>query len=241
MVSPLAVRACGCPWPTGLVVPADQPRLGDADRGQAGDHAEMRGDAEAARVGDALAVDHQQVGLPVQHRQGRERGRDLAERQVARNVGKAGRQGGQRALHQLEALAVEQGDRSPGEPGGLGDVDVDAGDQARRGQSPSATTWPRSRSWARASGIVVGQSAGSAVHAGAGPRRPGAVADDPRLVARDVARVPQVEPRIRGAARAPSQKARRAATSRRHLWARPRRLERSTPRRAASPPPCVVR
>ncbi len=74
-----------------FIVTAAQPRLGDADRRQPGQQAEMAGDAEAPRMGDAVPVDHQQVGRRREPRQRGEPRRRLAERQQAGNVGEARR------------------------------------------------------------------------------------------------------------------------------------------------------
>jgi hypothetical protein len=120
------------PRRAGLGMPADQARLGDADGRQVDHHAEMGGDPEPARMGDAVAVDHHEVGRLVQQRQRLEHGRDLAEREIARDVGKAGRLRGEPALQELEAGAVDQHHGGPGEPARLGHVHVDPGDQPRR-------------------------------------------------------------------------------------------------------------
>ena len=48
----------------GFLVGSDEAGLGGADCGRVQQHAEVAGDAEAARVGQALAVAEQQVRLP---------------------------------------------------------------------------------------------------------------------------------------------------------------------------------
>jgi hypothetical protein len=66
---------------------AHQPRLAHADGRQVQLHAEMRCDPEPPRMRDALAVDHQQIGLHLQRVESLHRGGDLAEGQEARDVG----------------------------------------------------------------------------------------------------------------------------------------------------------
>ena len=90
----------------------------------------MAGEAEAARVGEALAVAEQEVGGRRERRQRLERRRDLAKRQQARDVGKAGRPARERALDQGEPGQPEHRDRGAGDPARLLEADVDAGDQA---------------------------------------------------------------------------------------------------------------
>ncbi len=50
----------------------------------------MTGDAEAPRMGEAVAVAHQDVGRDVEHGQRIEEDRHFAERQQAGNIGKTG-------------------------------------------------------------------------------------------------------------------------------------------------------
>ena len=118
-------------WP-GLGEAAEQARLGDTDGGEIQEHPQVAGEAEAPGMGQALAVDHDEIRRLAEHGQGRQGYRDLAEGEKARAVGKGRGPGDQSTLHELQAPGIET-DRS-GE-GGLAapaEVDVDAGDPARR-------------------------------------------------------------------------------------------------------------
>ena len=99
-------------------------------------------------------------GGTFQQRQCRQGCGNLAERQIARDVGKAGRHRRQGACHQIQGREFDHGDRRPGQAGGWGDMDVDAGDGLWGSAASPMTTCSRSRSWtARASATVAGQSA----------------------------------------------------------------------------------
>src|SRR3990172_311458 len=50
----------------GFGVPAVEPRFGDADAGPLQPQAHLRSNADAARVRDALPIEHEQVGLSLQ-------------------------------------------------------------------------------------------------------------------------------------------------------------------------------
>ncbi len=69
-------------------VHAAEPALGDADGGNAGEEAEVAGDAEAPRVGVTLAVDEEEVRLGGELLKGEAEGRRLAEGEEAGHVGK---------------------------------------------------------------------------------------------------------------------------------------------------------
>src|SRR3989304_4454083 len=73
-----------------IAVVADEAGLGAADRWQAEDEAEVRGDAAASWVGDALAIDEDQVGGALQTGEGGEEDRGLAKREQARYGGEGG-------------------------------------------------------------------------------------------------------------------------------------------------------
>jgi hypothetical protein len=109
---------------------ADQPRLGDADRRQPREHAHVAGEAQAARVGNALAVAEQQVGPSRQAGERRQQRRRLAERQQAGDVGEVERPTGQRALQQLQAWPGQQRGRAPHQTAGGLIVSIEAGDQS---------------------------------------------------------------------------------------------------------------
>uniref|UniRef100_A0A914YAN5 phosphoglycerate mutase (2,3-diphosphoglycerate-dependent) n=1 Tax=Panagrolaimus superbus TaxID=310955 RepID=A0A914YAN5_9BILA len=63
--------------------PADQLRLGHADARQVGDHTEVSGHAQPARVADAMAIDEHQVRRARQQRQRGQQCRQLAEAEQA--------------------------------------------------------------------------------------------------------------------------------------------------------------
>ncbi|KAG1244473.1 hypothetical protein G6F66_015660 [Rhizopus arrhizus] len=65
---------------------AHQFRLGHADAWQVGDHAQVRGDAQPARMADAVAIDEDQVGRVRQQGQRRQQRRQLAEAEQAGDV-----------------------------------------------------------------------------------------------------------------------------------------------------------
>ena len=90
----------------------------------------MAGEAEPARMGEALAVAEQKIGGRGERRQGLERRRDLAKRQQARNVGKTGRTAGERALDHEQSRQAENRDRGTRDLARLLEADVDASDQS---------------------------------------------------------------------------------------------------------------
>lgn len=65
---------------------AGEPGLGHPDGGDIQQHPEMAGDAEAARVRDALAVAEDEIGSNIQPGQGRQHSRQLAECQQSGHV-----------------------------------------------------------------------------------------------------------------------------------------------------------
>jgi hypothetical protein len=97
--------------------------------------AQVAGEAEAARVGESLAVGQQQVGGAGERRQSVEHRRDLAKRQQPRYVGDRGRPARQRRLDQLQIRNPQHRDRRPGDAAALLEPDVDAGDQSGRAQA----------------------------------------------------------------------------------------------------------
>lgn len=109
----------------------EQFALRHADGRQIGDHAEMGGDAEAAWMGDALAIDQTQIGAV---RQTFERGQDrgqLAKGQQARDVGHYGGQPGEMAGQWLQAVGVKQHGGGTGDRTILLEADIEAGHGAQ--------------------------------------------------------------------------------------------------------------
>jgi hypothetical protein len=115
------------PW---LGEAAEQPRLGDADGRPVQEHTQVAGEAEAPGMGEALAVDHDEFGRLVQHRQGRQGYRHLAEGEKAGAVGKADRLGCLGTLQELKGLGIEADGSGEGGLAAPAEVDVDAGDPA---------------------------------------------------------------------------------------------------------------
>ena len=76
----VAQRHPGTALQVQLVMFAGEQLLRHANCGQAGHHAQMRSDARAPRVGDAVAVGEYQVGNCRQFRQRLQHGRQLAKR-----------------------------------------------------------------------------------------------------------------------------------------------------------------
>jgi hypothetical protein len=70
----------------GLFVIADESGLGAADGRQVEEEAEVAGETEASRVGEALAIDDEQVGRALQALERPKKGRDLAEGEEAGDV-----------------------------------------------------------------------------------------------------------------------------------------------------------
>ena len=118
-------------WP-GLGEAAEQARLGDADGRQIQEHAQVAGEAEAPGMGQALAVDHDEIGRLVQHGQGSQGYRDLAEGEKAGAVGEGRGPGGLRALEELKGPGIEADGSREGDLAAPAEVDVDAGDPAGR-------------------------------------------------------------------------------------------------------------
>ncbi len=94
-----------------FVMLAGEPGLGRPDGGDIQQHPEMAGEAEAARVRDALGVAEDEIGSDLQPGQGRQRSRQLAECKQSGHIGECRRATGHGCLHQLQAWICEHGHR----------------------------------------------------------------------------------------------------------------------------------
>ncbi len=94
----------------GVGVLAHEAALGDAYRGEVEEEAEVAGDAEAARVGEAVAVDEEEVGGPPQLLEGAGEDGDLAEGEEAGDVGEGDGLLDDVPLDQREVGVGEEGD-----------------------------------------------------------------------------------------------------------------------------------
>jgi hypothetical protein len=129
----VAQRHEGATAASRLGVLSHQAALGAAEGGEIEQHAQVACQAEAARMGAAVAVAEEQVGPRTQPGQGLEQRRDLPKRQVAGHVGEA-RQGPRPGrLHHGQALRLQH--HHGGEEHGTAAVvgDVGARHQARLG------------------------------------------------------------------------------------------------------------
>lgn len=90
----------------------------------------MAGEAEAPGVGQALAVDHDDIGRVVQHGQGREGHGYLAKREKAGAIGKGRGQGGLGTLQEFQGPGIEADGSREGGFAAPAEVHVDAGDSA---------------------------------------------------------------------------------------------------------------
>jgi len=86
----------------GFLVFADEPAFCAADGGQVEYYSEVGGDAEAAGVGDSLAIYEEDVGEAGEFFDGGDAGGDLPETQQARNVGEFGFHRGVCDLYQFK-------------------------------------------------------------------------------------------------------------------------------------------
>src|SRR5690606_16668989 len=98
-------------------VPADVDGLGAADGGQVEEHAAVAGEAEAAGVRVAVAVDDDDVGLPAEALPRGGDGGQLAEAEQAGDVGERDADGGSRLVHGLHRLRVDHDDAGVAAPG----------------------------------------------------------------------------------------------------------------------------
>ena len=111
---------------------ADQDLLGDADARQVGGDAEVRGDAQPARVGDAVAVDEGEVRRALKPRQRLEQGGQFAEAEQAGDVGHPGGRARDLLVDHLQRVGVEQHRGGAGGGAVVLEADVEAGDGAQR-------------------------------------------------------------------------------------------------------------
>ena len=134
-LAPVQEAAARAPAFGRLGVLAAQPRLAAADGGAVELDAQVAGQPEAPRVGQAVAVDDEHLGLEPQPLPGGEEGRHLPEGEQARYVGELERANRGRDLLELEPGEGEDGDRGPGLA--AADADVGAGDQGRLVERPA--------------------------------------------------------------------------------------------------------
>ena len=87
----------------------------------------MAGNAEAARVGETVTVDEEQIGRDPELVERRQRGRGLAKRQQARHIGKRRRAVGEAPLSEFEARKRQHRNRRAGALAAVAESDVDAG------------------------------------------------------------------------------------------------------------------
>jgi len=119
---------------TGLGARFDEPphqlRLRYPDARQVGDHAQMRGHAQPARMADAVAIDEHQVRHTWQQRQRGQQCRQLAEAEQAGDVGH--HRGDARDLlrHGLQGLCVQQYRRGAGDGAVVLEADIHPGQPA---------------------------------------------------------------------------------------------------------------
>lgn len=110
--------------------PAHQLRLGHADARQVGDHAQMRGHAQPARMADAVAIDEHQIRRLRQQRQCRQQRRQLAETEQAGDVGHHRRNPRDLLRHGLQRLRIQQHRRGAGDGAVVFKADIQPGQPA---------------------------------------------------------------------------------------------------------------
>jgi hypothetical protein len=99
------MRACFGTW---FDEPAHQFRLGHADARQVGDHAQMRGHAQPARMADAVAIDEHQIRRPRQQCQRGQQRWQLAEAEQAGDVRASPWECAHFLRHGLQCLRIQQ-------------------------------------------------------------------------------------------------------------------------------------
>lgn len=87
---------------------ADKSAFGAANGWQAGEHADMAGDSETARMGDALTITEQDIRNTFQLAQGGDQGRGLTEGKQAWDIGKGQGAGGGLLFEDLLFLYIPQ-------------------------------------------------------------------------------------------------------------------------------------
>ena len=113
----------------GRAMGAAQAGLGAADRGAIEPEAEMGRGAEAARMGEAVAVDEEEIGDALEFAQRAEDDGGLAEGEKAGDVGEGGGKRRARGLDEFPAGPAEDGDDGVAVDGAALVGDVDAGDE----------------------------------------------------------------------------------------------------------------
>ncbi len=121
------MRACFGTW---FDEPAHQFRLGHADARQVGDHAQMRGHAQSARMADAVAIDEHQIRRPRQQRQRGQQCRQFAEAEQAGDVGHHRRNPRDLLRHGLQRLRIQQHCRGAGDRAVVFKADIQPGQPA---------------------------------------------------------------------------------------------------------------
>ena len=100
----------------------------------------MTGDAEAARMGDAVAIAHQDIGRDVEHRQGIQQDRHFAERQQAGDIRKHSGAARHGAGDGDEILHAQNHHRAARDLAAIFERDIEPGDMFQR--TPSAGRKP---------------------------------------------------------------------------------------------------
>ncbi len=119
-----------------FVVLTDEAALGHAYGGDVQEEAEVAGEAEASRVGEAVAVDEEEVRRPLQLLEGAGEDGHLAEGEEAGDVGEGDGLVDEVVLDEAEVGVGEEDDgaapvgRFGSAPGRLAESDVCAGDVA---------------------------------------------------------------------------------------------------------------
>ncbi len=123
---PVVQGGAGAAPGAGVPVRPDEATLGTTQAGQAGDHADMRGDAQPSRMGQAVSVKHEEVGSQHEFPQGRDDGGALAKGKQAGDVGHAQLPGGDAGLAYAALAQVPDDDASqaPRAPRREGRVDA---------------------------------------------------------------------------------------------------------------------
>jgi len=120
----------------GLDEAAYQLRFGHADARQVGHHAKVCGNAQPARMADAMAIDEHQVRCARQQRQRSQQRRQFAEAEQARDIGHHGGDAGDFLRHRLQGVRVEQHGRSAGDRAVFLEADIQPGQPAHGSGQP---------------------------------------------------------------------------------------------------------
>ncbi len=116
----------------GLPMGADEDAFGAADGGQAADHAQVGGDAEAPGVGASLAIAHEGVGTDGEAAQGVAESGSLTEGEEARDVGEGDAAACQLDIDHLVGFRVPEDHGGHAGAAAVGEGGIHSGDVARR-------------------------------------------------------------------------------------------------------------